>query len=97
MTACVIAPVWPNQVWFPQHLAYLVDHPILLPPIPDIVLGPEGRNHPLAEGATCLWLLGLSLEILLFTGVIGTSYEDHQEVMAILNRISLQQRLETVG
>ena len=48
-TAWIIAPVWPNQIWFPQLLSYLTDHPILLPPIPDIVSNPDGRNHPLAE------------------------------------------------
>lgn len=50
MTARLIAPVWPNQLWFPQLLACLVDHPIPLPHITDIVSGPEGRNHPLGEG-----------------------------------------------
>ena len=49
VTAWLIAPVWPNQIWFPQLLAYLIDHPTLLPPTPDIVSSPEGRNHPLAE------------------------------------------------
>lgn len=45
----LIAPTWPNQVWFPQLLTHLVDHPILLPPTLDMVSSPEKRNHPLAE------------------------------------------------
>ena len=49
ITAWLIAPVWPNQVWFPQLLSCLVGHPILLPPLLDIISSPDGRNHPLAE------------------------------------------------
>ena len=48
ISALIIAPVWPNQIWFPQFLNSLVDTPILLPPIPDIVTSPTGQNHPLA-------------------------------------------------
>lgn len=48
ISAVIIAPVWPNQIWFPQLLNSLVDTPVLLPPIPDIVTSPTGQNHPLA-------------------------------------------------
>ena len=48
-TAWMIAPVWPNQVWFPQLLSCLADQPILLPPLPNIISSPEGGNHPLAK------------------------------------------------
>ena len=44
----LIAPVWPNQVWFPQLLRHLRGFPILLPPTGDIVTGPDGSNHPMA-------------------------------------------------
>lgn len=47
VSAILIAPVWSNQVWFPLILRSLVDYPILLPPLPDIVISPEGRTHPL--------------------------------------------------
>ena len=77
VTTCVIAPVWPNQVFFPQLLAYVVDHPILLPPSLTLCWAQKGGTIPWRRGATCLWPLHLSLEILLFTGVIRTSYGDH--------------------
>jgi len=48
ISAVIIAPVWPNQIWFQQLLNCLVDAPILLPPIPEIVTNPTGQNHPLA-------------------------------------------------
>ena len=48
VTALLIAPVWSNQVWFPLLLKSLIDFPILLPPIPDIVTNPQGLSHPLA-------------------------------------------------
>lgn len=44
----LIAPVWPNQVWFPQLLRHLQDFPVLLPPTEDIVTAPDGTNHPMA-------------------------------------------------
>ena len=48
ISAVIIVPVWPNRIWFPQLLNILVDTPILLPPIPDIVTSHMGQNHPLA-------------------------------------------------
>ena len=48
VSAILIAPVWPNQTWFAQLLNSLVDLPILLPPIPQIVTNSAGQNHPLA-------------------------------------------------
>ena len=47
-SAVLIAPVWPNQTWFPRMLECLSDLPILLPPLLDIVTNPEGQPHPLA-------------------------------------------------
>ena len=47
-SAVVIAPVWPNQTWFPKLLECLVGLPILLPPLVDIVTNPQGQIHPLA-------------------------------------------------
>ena len=43
----LIAPVWSNQVWFPQLLGSLVDIPLLLPPLQDIVTSVTGQAHPL--------------------------------------------------
>ena len=47
VTATLIAPVWPNQIWFPQLLRNLIDLLILLPPTQDIVTNPEGLAHPM--------------------------------------------------
>ena len=44
----LIAPVWPNQPWFPRVLECLTAPPILLPPLPDIVTNTERQLHPLA-------------------------------------------------
>ena len=45
VTAVLIAPVWPNQVWFPQLLQSLSDYPILLPSTQDILTNPDGHSH----------------------------------------------------
>ncbi len=42
----LIAPVWPNQVWFPQLLRHLHDFLVLLSPARDNGLGRS--NHPMA-------------------------------------------------
>ena len=46
-SAVLIAPLWPNLVWFPLLLESLVDLPILLPPTHDILMSQNGKNHPL--------------------------------------------------
>ena len=48
MTATLIAPVWPNQIWFPQLLRSLIDLLIHLPSTQNIVTNPEGLSHPMA-------------------------------------------------
>ena len=45
--ACLIAPVWPAQVWYPQLLKMLVGNPVLLPMEQDLLLDPGSNPHPL--------------------------------------------------
>ena len=53
--ACLVAPAWPTQAWYPQLLAMLVDLPVLLPEEDDLLLSPDQRPHPLQlEGSLCL-------------------------------------------
>ena len=47
VSAVLIAPVWPGQLWFPQLLQRLMGPPILLPHTQDIVSDPLGQAHPL--------------------------------------------------
>jgi hypothetical protein len=46
--AILIAPVWQSQVWFPRILESLMDDPILLPEIHNIVTDIDSNAHPLA-------------------------------------------------
>lgn len=48
VTVTIIAPLWPNQTWFPLLLECLVSVPLLLPPTEDILLNSKGKKHPLA-------------------------------------------------
>ena len=50
VSAVLIAPVWPGQLWFPQLLRKLMRPPILLPHTQDIVSDPEGQAH--SEGSS---------------------------------------------
>ena len=43
----LIAPVWPGQPWYPTLLETLVDYPILLPMLPDLLTDPFNQQHPL--------------------------------------------------
>ena len=53
--ACLIAPAWPAQTWYPQLLNMLVRNPIMLPPEEDLLLSPELSPHPLVvEGQMML-------------------------------------------
>ena len=45
--ACLIAPAWTAQIWYPQLLKSLVRAPILLPVRPDILQSPDQIPHPL--------------------------------------------------
>lgn len=47
--AVVIAPVWPNQHWYPLLLETMADFPVLLPQTPDLLESPTGDPHPLME------------------------------------------------
>ena len=44
-TIILIAPVWPRQSWYPQILELMIDFPIRLPLIPDL-LSQRGIFHP---------------------------------------------------
>ena len=45
--AVLIAPVWPNQVWYPRLLESLIGQPLILPPVQDILTDPDEHCHPL--------------------------------------------------
>ena len=45
--ACLIAPIWPGQIWYSQLLTVLADYPILLPQFPELLLSPDQKLHPL--------------------------------------------------
>ena len=45
--ACLIAPAWPAQGWYPQLLEMLVKEPILLLSEEDLLLDPQLSPHPL--------------------------------------------------
>ena len=45
--ACLIAPAWPSQVWYPQVLRMLVRNPVLLPMEQDLLSAPDLSPHPL--------------------------------------------------
>jgi len=45
--ACLIAPAWPGQIWYPRLLNMLVSNPILLPTSQDLLQSPDRLPHPL--------------------------------------------------
>lgn len=46
----IIAPIWPNQPWFPDLLSMMIDYPILLPDQEDLYLpGFLGNQQPMGR------------------------------------------------
>lgn len=54
-TILLIAPVWPNQVWYPLLLQSSISEPILLPQWSNLLTNPMGHQHPMI-GEKKLWL-----------------------------------------
>lgn len=82
VSAVLIIPVWPNQVWFPQLLWSLIDYPVVLPPTQDTLTDPEGHSHPMiVEGhlPLAMWLVSgnpgslkdFQMELLPSSGIPG--------------------------
>ena len=46
-TMVLIAPTWHAQAWYPVLLEMSCRHPILLPPLRDLLLSPNQQPHPL--------------------------------------------------
>lgn len=46
----LIAPGWSAQGWYPTALNMIRDHPVLLPPSPDLLRSPMDEQHPLVKG-----------------------------------------------
>ena len=43
--AILIAPVWPHQVWYPQLIDCLIDHPLILQSDRPLLTNPMGHPH----------------------------------------------------
>ena len=43
--AILIAPVWPHQVWYPQLMDCLIDHPLILQSDRPLLTNPMGHPH----------------------------------------------------
>ena len=48
-------PVWQTQPWFRRVLGMLTDFPMLLPQVPNLLMGPTGKSHPSMQSQQ-IWL-----------------------------------------
>ena len=48
----IVTPAWQTQPYYPMLLNMSVSSPILLPPMPNLLLCPEGNTHPLMKTQT---------------------------------------------
>ena len=48
----IITPAWQTQPYYPLLLTLSIDNPILLPPMKNLLLSPEGVVHPLVSNQT---------------------------------------------
>lgn len=54
-TIVLVAPVWPQQPWYPLLLESLVEIPALLPSSEDLLRDPFGQPHPLKSIRLAGW------------------------------------------
>jgi len=47
-TLIMITPAWQSQSWYPKLLQLSIQNPILIPQCKDLLINPEGMQHPLA-------------------------------------------------
>ena len=48
--AIIVAPLWPNQIWFPNLLKLLIADPVILPDVTQILSLPHSNSvHPLGK------------------------------------------------
>ena len=77
----VVTPVWPNQPWYSQILEMLIDQPILLPPMRELLMSPQGEMHSLlitGQLVLAAWnLSGNGLKQKGFQKNLLTSYSNH--------------------
>ena len=45
----IITPTWQTQAYYPLLLEMSIAVPILLPPMKDLLMSPQGTHHPLIE------------------------------------------------
>ena len=45
----IITPTWQTQPWYPLLLEMTMQCPVLLTPLPDLLLDPQGNKHPLVQ------------------------------------------------
>ena len=54
MEMTIIVPMWENQTWFPALLNQLIDIPLLIPSLPEVLTNPLGETHPMVEAGSLL-------------------------------------------
>ena len=53
-TVVLITPLWKAQPWFPVLLTMVIDYPILLPDVPDLLIPSPNCNCPVKDSHPCL-------------------------------------------
>ena len=45
----IVTPAWQTQRWYPLLLDMSTQCPLLLTPLPDLLVDPQGTKHPLVQ------------------------------------------------
>ena len=90
-TLILVVPEWPSQIWYSTLLNMLIDDPIVLPQLPNLLLSPTSQPHPLVVNKTLR---------LLACKVSGLSRMTTRYRLALefsWNRLSRQQQFAPTG
>lgn len=93
----IITPAWQTQPYYPLLLTLSIDNPILLPPMKNLLLSPEGVVHPLVSSQTLKLVAWKVSGEKTSSRSFGANFRTLGCRLETRNSDSLQQLPETVG
>ena len=92
----MIAPIWQNQTWYPTLLQMQMSFPFFLLETQHILTSPREEHHPMAMEGHLPLAAWPNQGVVPQQRTFRRGYQDAQQVLEELNRVSIYFSLETV-